>query len=344
MENSISKEEIFLLAADNFVNSNYLAAVDNFTQLIQLEDHCYQNYLYRASSNLHLKRYSEALEDLSKAENLKSDYFEILYKKGISQFYLEQFLAANESMKKALLLATNSEQRQKLLLWTNKIEIELEENNLINPSDANPELPSKLNNEIKLIHNWYQTATHVNVNFTTNTPITVKILFEKKSIRILDNFSGNNIIIWEMHLSNSIIPEASSYIVNSRKIELKLKKEIDDFNWVTLDRTKINQATVNVQPSYPTSSKVKKDWNGLEKEITKELADDAKNDPNEGMMRLFKEIYGNANEETRRAMIKSFQTSGGTVLSTNWDEVKQKDYEGSDRPEAPKGQEWRKNI
>lgn len=28
-----------------------------------------------------------------------------------------------------------------------------------------------------------------------------------------------------------------------------------------------------------------------------------------------------ADEDTRRAMVKSFQTSGGTVLSTNWDEV-----------------------
>jgi len=41
-------------------------------------------------------------------------------------------------------------------------------------------------------------------------------------------------------------------------------------------------------------------------------------------------------------MIKSFQTSGGTVLSTNWGEVKDKDYETKDRPDAPKGQEWRK--
>ena len=28
-----------------------------------------------------------------------------------------------------------------------------------------------------------------------------------------------------------------------------------------------------------------------------------------------------ADEDTRRAMVKSYQTSGGTVLSTNWDEV-----------------------
>lgn len=43
-------------------------------------------------------------------------------------------------------------------------------------------------------------------------------------------------------------------------------------------------------------------------------------------------------QNTRRAMIKSYQTSGGTVLSTNWKEVAEKDYE-KDRV-APKGQEF----
>jgi len=37
-------------------------------------------------------------------------------------------------------------------------------------------------------------------------------------------------------------------------------------------------------------------------------------------------------------MMKSFQTSGGTVLSTDWSDVAKKDYEGRDRPSPPKGQ------
>jgi suppressor of G2 allele of SKP1 len=39
-------------------------------------------------------------------------------------------------------------------------------------------------------------------------------------------------------------------------------------------------------------------------------------------------------------MMKSYQTSGGTVLSTNWKEVQEKNYE--DELTAPKGQEVKK--
>lgn len=41
----------------------------------------------------------------------------------------------------------------------------------------------------------------------------------------------------------------------------------------------------------------------------------------EAVQDLFRKIYADANEDTKKAMMKSFYESGGTVLSTNWAEV-----------------------
>jgi len=88
--------------------------------------------------------------------------------------------------------------------------------------------------------------------------------------------------------------------------------------------------------AYPTSSKTLKNWEEVEA-AAKKAEEEEKPEGEAALQKLFQSIYGGADEDTRRAMIKSFQTSGGTVLSTNWKEVKEKDY--TKDLEAPKGQE-----
>merc|ERR1719353_981727 len=97
-------------------------------------------------------------------------------------------------------------------------------------------------------------------------------------------------------------------------------------------------------PSKKVYSGSSKNWDNIEADLKKK-EEEEKPEGEEALNKLFRDIYGRADEDTRRAMNKSFQTSGGTVLSTNWGEVKEKDYDkekedGTLKP--PDGQDWKK--
>jgi len=96
--------------------------------------------------------------------------------------------------------------------------------------------------------------------------------------------------------------------------------------------------TIDTKKSASRPYASQRDWNAIERNLKKD-EENEKPQGDEALNNLFKEIYGKGDEETRRAMIKSYQTSGGTVLSTNWGEVADKDYEKE--RECPKGMEWK---
>ena len=143
-------------------------------------------------------------------------------------------------------------------------------------------------------------------------------------------------------MNDAIDPSQSTFTVQPRKLEITIAKAHKGPIWRQLEKeTSSSSASVIPGPQYPSSNKKKHNWDQLNKDLEVQFEKE-KPEGDEALNKLFKQIYKGADENPRRAMMKSFQTSGGTVLSTNWDEVASKDYEGADRPEPPKGQDWKK--
>jgi suppressor of G2 allele of SKP1 len=138
---------------------------------------------------------------------------------------------------------------------------------------------------------------------------------------------GEEDYVLEVELHSEIDAAASKYEVLGSKIEVILVKMKPKEQWKDLEAgSGPAAAAVDVsggsQPpsaAYPYAGK-KIDWNKVEQEVQKEEKEE-KLEGDAAVMKFFKEIFKDSDEDTRRAMMKSYQESGGKSLSTNWKDV-----------------------
>ncbi|KAI9735483.1 MAG: hypothetical protein M1835_003354 [Candelina submexicana] len=169
----------------------------------------------------------------------------------------------------------------------------------------------------------------------------------------------------------------STSAIMSTKIEIILKKATPGQKWPSLEGShpingkeiesqdqsnaseSVKRAVLNSAsaPAYPTSSRSgPKNWDKLATDLTKKPKkaategdkdskeeddgidefDDEGGDPVNG---FFKKLYAGADPDTRRAMMKSYQESNGTALSTNWSEVGKGKVETSP-PDGMEAKKW----
>uniref|UniRef100_A0A7S3Z368 Uncharacterized protein n=1 Tax=Lotharella globosa TaxID=91324 RepID=A0A7S3Z368_9EUKA len=223
-------------------------------------------------------------------------------------------------------------------------------------SSSAPSAPSS--NISKYRMGWYQSARTVSITLYAKglSNEQVKVVFQPSTVLVqISEQPGRPPWKREFNLAAGIDVGNSKYRLSQFKLEMTLRKATD-FDWPELERAvskpqqqkkhpKTHQPPNHPQPtsSAPNTNPSRKspytsgtDWNAVEKKIEDELREE-KPEGEAALHALFQKIYANADEATRRAMNKSYQTSNGTVLSTNWGEVAKKDYE-KDR-QAPAGQE-----
>lgn len=125
------------------------------------------------------------------------------------------------------------------------------------------------------------------------------------------------------------------------QLEIRLKKSQPGYTWTSLVRSSNGPAdnpgpstftpTATTNPTASNQTKPKSlsnKFSNLDAALTAELAEGSTGEGGEGagksekdLEAFFQSIYGDLGEEGKRAMMKSFTESGGTVLSTDWGDV-----------------------
>jgi suppressor of G2 allele of SKP1 len=221
------------------------------------------------------------------------------------------------------------------------------------PEQVTPPKPVVPTPADKIKHDWYQ--NNENVVFTLmakGVPADkANIEIDKDSLNISFPIQGatSDFSYTLDPFYAEVDPTQSKSRITPTKIEITLRKATPAMKWHSLESDrKVESSSENTTtipshvlqgktttesaPAYPTSSKSgAKNWDKVAKE---DLGEEDEQEGDE-TTRFFKQLYKGAGSDQQRAMMKSYQESGGTVLSTDWSNVGSKYV----KPEPPEGME-----
>uniref|UniRef100_T1IM34 CS domain-containing protein n=1 Tax=Strigamia maritima TaxID=126957 RepID=T1IM34_STRMM len=296
-----------------FVGENYALAINLYTKAIEIDPSRQNYYRNRANSYLKLEKYQEAKFDANKALNLGMMEPKLFLWKGISCYYLNEYEEAEKAFSEGKTF--DNETKDTFDVWLDRCTVKIQE---IKDREAEI-LLSKL---IKVRHEWYQTEMNVIVNILVKNAKPDEVCVEISDKTLLCKVQGSDKRLefeLDVNLAHAINSQRSTWKIVPSKIEIQMKK-LAAGQWKTLDEIRENIKTRCV---------VKKNW---DKVVSEEIGEQDDNGDE-----MFERIFAQGSDEMKRAMNKSFVESGGTVLSTNWKDVRKKRVETL----TPDGMEWK---
>lgn len=225
----------------------------------------------------------------------------------------------------------------------------------------------------KIRHDWIQTSENVIVTLYCKGIPKEKATIEIKENSLEVSFplsSGSDYQLSLDPLYSPIDRMRSYYKIMSTKAEFTLIKSTPGQKWPSIEGVAAPETDVKdsedpakraalasnfhqASPAYPTSSKSgPKNWDKLASDLSKRPKKNPK-EGEEGEMEdpgldeeegdptnnFFKTLYAGADDDTKRAMMKSYTESNGTALSTNWSEVGKGPVETSP-PDGMEAKSW----
>lgn len=359
---------------ESFVSDNYASAVDLYSQALQLEPQFADCLVARAHAYIKSDKFDLAKKDSEQGIDLlrTSDpsspaLAKAFLRSGVASFHLGRYSEAKNCFLEGQKLGEEAGLKQWMTWCDEKIakfgpgagakkeEVKKEEakkepvqtKDTETPADASgaaggqpapPVMPVP-----KVSHDWYQTETQVvvEVRIKNLKASECKIDIQETALSVtapLPHLASEYSL--ELDLAHPVVPAQSGYKVLSTKIEIKLRKA-EGVRWAALEGDGSAPLPGGTAPQ-ATGQGVKapyasgRDWAAMEKTLNEEAEE--KKEGEAALNEMFQKIYGDANDEVKRAMNKSFQESGGTVLSTNWADI------GKEKTEVkpPDGMEWKK--
>eukprot|EP00056_Hartaetosiga_gracilis_P007054 m.103676 g.103676 ORF g.103676 m.103676 type:complete len:193 (-) comp12620_c2_seq1:1538-2116(-) len=182
-------------------------------------------------------------------------------------------------------------------------------------------------------HNWYQTDDEVVLSIALKklTKDDVMVEFKDRSFAVTANMPDNSVVTFSRQLYSDIEPEKCTFRVPSMKVELKMAKKTR-CKWESLEEQEKEEQKHNKIQKSPD------DWEKLSRDVEAQEKEEPGPQGEQAMQKLLQQVFKDADEDTQRAMMKSYLESNGTVLSTNWKEVGEKKVD----MQKPEGVEFRK--